>query len=154
MPCLFRAIYASVTSFFFKGLSCLQQEGPGIADAKSVNQCPKRTDLSNQMSMFRYPLFRKMEPFESQHARLILSKPHFFSKRWPAVIKHYYLITLSAWTSTCCGTTRPSCCAVFRLMKISNLAGSFTGKSPGLVPFRISTTYSAARRYKSDAFAP
>jgi hypothetical protein len=65
-----------------------------------------------------------------------------------------YLITLSACSSMRCGITRPSCSAVLRLMTISNLAGSLTGRSPGLAPFRISTTYSAARRYKSSRFGP
>ena len=131
MPCLFRAVYASVTSFFFNGLSCLRWGGPGTADAKSVNDCPKRTDLSNQMSMFI----------------------RFFT-RWSAAIYNYYLITLSAWTRTCCGITRPICREVLRLIKISNLEASFTGRSPGLAPFRMSTTYSAARRNKSARFAP
>jgi len=73
---------------------------------------------------------------------------------YPAVLAPSYLITLSAWTRRCCGMTRPSCWEVLRLMKISNLDASFTGRSPGLAPFRISTTYSAARRYKTAKFAP
>jgi hypothetical protein len=41
MPRLFRAIYASVTSFFFKGLFCLQQEGQALLMPKVLINAQK-----------------------------------------------------------------------------------------------------------------
>src|SRR5262249_39337944 len=38
------------------------------------------------------------------------------------------------------GTVRPSALAVLRLMTSSNLVGNSTGKSPGLLPFKILST--------------
>ena len=75
-------------------------------------------------------------------------------RRFLVVKKVGYLITLSAWTKMFCGITTPSCWEVLRLMKISNLEASFTGRSPGLAPFKISTAYSAARRYQSAKLGP
>src|SRR4030095_13183402 len=65
-----------------------------------------------------------------------------------------YLITLSALASTFGGIARPICFAAFRLMMNSNFIGCSTGRSAGLAPFRILSTYVAARRYKSEKFAP
>src|SRR5437763_1045454 len=52
-----------------------------------------------------------------------------------------YLITLSALTSTFGGIVSPICFAVFRLMINSNFVGCSTGRSAGLAPFRILSTY-------------
>src|SRR5262249_16953807 len=56
----------------------------------------------------------------------------------------------SITSSACCrngsGMARPSAFAVLRLTISSNLVGSWTGKSPGLAPLRIRSTYDAARR--------
>ena len=49
-------------------------------------------------------------------------------------------ITLSARTNTLGGIVRPICLAVFRLMMNSNLVGCSTGRSSGLVPFKILST--------------
>ena len=65
-----------------------------------------------------------------------------------------YLITLSARASTFGGIVRPICLAAFRLMINSNFVGCSTGRSAGLAPFRILSTYVAARRYKSVMFTP
>src|SRR5215470_425314 len=51
------------------------------------------------------------------------------------------LITLSARNSTDCGIVRLSAFAVLRLMTNSNFVGCSTGRSAGLVPFRILSTY-------------
>jgi hypothetical protein len=51
-----------------------------------------------------------------------------------------YLITLSARVSTLCGIVTPICFAVLRLITNSNLVGRSTGRSAGLVPFRILST--------------
>ena len=52
------------------------------------------------------------------------------------------------------GIIRPISLAAFRLMMNSNFFGCSTGRSAGLAPFKILSTYVAARRYKSGMFAP
>src|SRR5215475_7455837 len=66
-----------------------------------------------------------------------------------STITCFHLITLSALTSTFGGIVRPICFAAFRLMMNSNFFGCSTGSSSGLVPLRILSTYTAARRNKS-----
>ena len=58
-------------------------------------------------------------------------------------------MTLSARASTFGGIVRPICLAAFRLMISSNFVGCSTGRSAGLAPLRILSTYVAARRNKS-----
>src|SRR5262245_65152447 len=53
-------------------------------------------------------------------------------------------ITSSARASTVAGTSRPKALALLRLITISNLVGCSTGKSAGVAPFKILTTYAAA----------
>src|SRR5215475_14743549 len=65
-----------------------------------------------------------------------------------------YLITLSARASTLGGIVRPICLAAFKLMMKSNFFGCSTGRSAGLAPFRILSTYVAVRRSKSVRFTP
>ena len=55
-------------------------------------------------------------------------------------------ITSSARASSDGGTSRPSAFAALRLMTSSNLVGCSTGRFAGDAPFRILSTYSAARR--------
>src|SRR5262245_3575128 len=55
-------------------------------------------------------------------------------------------ITSSARASRLSGTVRPSAFAVLRLITSSNLVGCSTGRSAGLAPFRILSTYAALRR--------
>src|SRR6516165_10141400 len=62
--------------------------------------------------------------------------------------------TSSARPSTDGGIVRPSVLAVFRLITSSNVVGCSTGKSAGLAPRRILSTYPAARRTKSEILAP
>ena len=63
-------------------------------------------------------------------------------------------ITSSAWKRRVSGIVRPSAWAVLRLMTSSNFVGCSTGRSAGLVPLRILSTYAAARRDRSDIFGP
>src|SRR5262249_48695517 len=49
-------------------------------------------------------------------------------------------ITSSARASSVGGTSKPSACAVIRLMTSSNFVGCSTGISPGFVPRRILST--------------
>src|SRR4030095_1855448 len=60
-----------------------------------------------------------------------------------------HLITLSALASTLGGIVRPICLAAFKLMMNSNFVGCSTGRSAGLAPFKILSTYVAARRNRS-----
>ena len=60
-----------------------------------------------------------------------------------------YLTTLSARASTFGGTVTPICLADFKLITNSNFVGCSTGMSAGFVPFKILSTKSAARRYRS-----
>jgi len=57
---------------------------------------------------------------------------------------HYWMTSSARW-STDGGIVRPSALAVFMLSTNSNLDGSSTGSSPGFMPFRILSTYTAAR---------
>src|SRR5262245_53516100 len=62
---------------------------------------------------------------------------------------HCHLITLSARARTFGGIVKPLCLAAFRLTMSSNFFGCSTGRSAGLAPLRILSTYVAARRNKS-----
>ena len=65
-----------------------------------------------------------------------------------------YSITSSARASSEGGMVRPSALAVLRLTINSNFDGCSTGSSAGLAPFRILSTYVAARRQLSRTFGP
>src|SRR5262249_43379212 len=66
----------------------------------------------------------------------------------------HYWMTSSARPSTDGGIVRPRALAVLRLMTNSNFVGCSTGKSAGLAPLRILSTYVAARRNKEERLAP
>jgi hypothetical protein len=65
-----------------------------------------------------------------------------------------YLMTRSALARILGGTTTPICLAVFRFITSSNFDGCSTGKSAGLAPLRILSTYVATRRWMSATSAP
>ena len=65
-----------------------------------------------------------------------------------------YSITWSAWRRIVCGIVKPSAFAVLRLITSSNFVGCSTGRSPGFAPFKILSTYEAARRNRSARLAP
>src|SRR5262245_30783660 len=65
-----------------------------------------------------------------------------------------YSIISSARLSIGGGSVRPKAVAVVRLTIKSNLVGCATGISPGLIPRKILSTYSAARQNKSGKFGP
>jgi len=60
----------------------------------------------------------------------------------------------SARTRMDCGIVRPSALAVFTLMTSSNFVGCSTGRSAGLAPLRILSTYPAARWAASWTLGP
>jgi hypothetical protein len=70
----------------------------------------------------------------------------------PETLDHW--ITSSARSSNEGGIVSPSAFAVFRLITNSNLVGCSIGRSPGLAPLRILSTYVAARRHCSALFGP
>src|SRR4030095_150445 len=56
---------------------------------------------------------------------------------------------ISALANTFGGMVKPICLAALRLIIKSNFFGGSIGKSPGLAPFNILSTYVAARRNRS-----
>src|SRR5213594_2771047 len=69
-------------------------------------------------------------------------------------VPHAYWITSSARRSSDGGIVIPRAWAVLRLMTSSNFMGCSTGKSAGLAPFRILSTYVAPRRHESSRLTP
>jgi hypothetical protein len=65
-----------------------------------------------------------------------------------------YSITSSARASTGAEISTPSAFAVLRLMNNSNLVGCSTGRSAGLAPLRILSTYLPLNRKESVMSAP
>src|SRR5262249_41695442 len=63
-------------------------------------------------------------------------------------------IISSARASTDRGILTPSAVAGLRVMTSSTFVGCSTGRSAGLLPFRIWSTYAAARRKFADSFGP
>src|SRR5262245_27539968 len=63
-------------------------------------------------------------------------------------------ITSSASCCKCRGTLRPSAFAVLRLITISYLVGTCTGRSAGFAPLRRRSIYSAALPYWSITSGP
>src|SRR5262245_25416116 len=61
----------------------------------------------------------------------------------------HYSITWLARSSSAGGIVSPSAFAAFRLTTRSNFVGRSTGRSPGIAPLRIRSTYVAAPRNKS-----
>src|SRR5262245_57677066 len=52
------------------------------------------------------------------------------------------------------GIVRPRVLAVPLLIANSNVVGCSTGRSPGFAPFKILSTYTAARLHNSGTFGP
>ena len=73
---------------------------------------------------------------------------------WPLTSDDYHRITLSALASTLGGMVKPICLAALRLMTNSNFVGCSTGRSAGLAPLSILSTYVAARLSRSLMLAP
>src|SRR5262245_24682574 len=65
----------------------------------------------------------------------------------------FYSITSSTRSRMDCGIERFSALAVLRLITSSNLVGCSTGRSAGLAPFKILSTYVAERLIRLDEFA-
>ena len=72
----------------------------------------------------------------------------------PSRLMLVYRITLSALASTFGGIVKPICLAAFRLTINSNFVGCSTGRSAGLVPFKILSTNRAASRPSAPELGP
>jgi hypothetical protein len=68
--------------------------------------------------------------------------------------QHRYSITSSTRSRNDSEMARPSALAVLRLITVSYRVGACTGRSAGLAPLRIRSTYSAADRYCCAVFVP
>ena len=65
-----------------------------------------------------------------------------------------YSITSSALASSSGGMVNPRVLAVLRLTSMLNLVGCWTGRSPGLSPLKMRSTYEAVRRNNSISSGP
>src|ERR1700754_3309199 len=103
----------------------------------------------------RFPHLHRVQRLRFSHNERV-QKPFAasFSPYVSRLTTHAYRITLSARASTFGGIVRPICLAALRLTMNSNFFGCSTGRSAGLTPFKILSTYVAARRNKSGVFAP
>src|SRR6185312_16710734 len=72
----------------------------------------------------------------------------------PLKINGCHLITRSALARIFGGIVRPICLDVLRLITSSNFIGCSMGRSAGLAPFKILSTYTAARRQSSRSLDP
>src|SRR5205085_5545896 len=68
------------------------------------------------------------------------------------VIAFHWMIS-SERPNSDCGIVRPKALALFKLMISSNFVGCSTGRSAGLAPLRILSTYVAERRNMSGRLA-
>ena len=117
-----------------------------------TDKCPKGQLLTKFMRRLHFHFGSKADMAlsdfdvrftpESGHSSAALRCPLSATSRHCAV----YSITSSARESSVGGIVRPSVLAVCRLMTSSNFVGCSTGRSAGLSPFRILSTYAALRR--------
>jgi len=89
-----------------------------------------------------------------RHSRLTASDPLLPVDFLRSRRSQHYLITLSARTSIESGILMPRAFAVLTLTISSNLVGCSIGRSAGLAPFRILSTYVAARRAIENTSGP
>src|SRR6266568_3368007 len=101
---------------------------------------PSDNQFSNPLRLLRRDDERRGEQAASQTA----------DERAPL---HHWMIS-SARCSSDRGIVSPSALAVLRLITSSNFVGCSMGRSPGLAPLRILSTYTAAIRNMSERFAP
>src|SRR3989304_781079 len=111
--------------------------------AREVPIVVDRVEVLGPRDLLDHPCHRQLQG----EARQCLPLFHLF----PAALAHR--ITSSARMRTDWGMVRPRALAVLRFTTSSNLVGCSTGRSPGLAPLRILSTYTAARRNKSARFA-
>ena len=117
----------------------------------------RRTRRAMWRGLIRQSLWRSLlpdtcfRPILLRRTRRVLWRGRISLSLWLSL---FYLITRSALAKTLGGIVRPICLAAFRLMMNSNFIGCSTGRSAGFLPFRILSTYVAARRSKSVTLTP
>src|SRR5881227_2964672 len=72
----------------------------------------------------------------------------------PAAQPGHHSITSVTWSMISLGNVMPRAWAVFRFTTKSKVIGCSTGRSAGLVPLRIRSTWVAARWYSSSKLMP
>ena len=87
-------------------------------------------------------------------SRCLRSQPCASTERKAEELTMPHSITSSARARSVGGIVMPSAFAVFRLITTSNVVGCSTGRSAGFVPFKILSTYVAARRTRSGSDSP
>src|SRR5262245_6532740 len=98
-----------------------------------------------------------VEKPDYRHCRLLRARrerPHRRAADERDEFAPLHSITSSARASSVGGTSRPSAFAALRLITNSNVVGCCTGRSAGLAPLSILSTYPAARRNRSARLAP
>src|SRR3954470_274607 len=99
-----------------------------------------------------------LSPVATQHSlpsgRYSLLGPDFHRLDRTSFAWRTHSITSSARASSVGGTSRPSALAVLRFMTNSNFVGCSTGRSAGLAPLIILSTYPAARPCRSARRPP
>src|SRR5262249_27526855 len=109
--------------------------------------------LGQKRTLGKVRLMSALPPKADMDRRAVMSA--LCQKRTYAVQQNSgYSITSSARATSDCGTASPSAFAVLRLTVSTYLVGAWTGRSAGLVPLRILSTYSAARRNWSSQSRP
>src|SRR5262249_5328067 len=88
------------------------------------------------------------------HPRPPLMRLHRRSSTPQRTPARVYLITSSAWKRSVGGIVSPRALVVLRLRTSSNFIGCSTGRSAGLAPLRILSTYTAARCCMSRMLGP
>jgi hypothetical protein len=121
------------------GTSLRRAAGPYIGSKATVWRCP------------RYFRFAPESRHSSQGAACLKSATNGLMHRSKLPL---YSITTSARARSVGGISRPSAFAVLRLMMRTNLTGCATGRSAGVAPLRILSTYAAAPRARSGIDGP
>src|SRR5829696_5973279 len=137
------------------GLAVDERHGLSLAEALLAERAAKgierRTDTSRR----------------TEHADVRLARPRLRERVvWPQVdgrrdtgsscddLPLPHSITSSGRARRVGEIVRSSALAVLRLMIIWNLVGCVIGRSPGRAPFRMRSTYSAARRHSANNSTP
>jgi hypothetical protein len=121
---------------------------PVVPEAVLLSRKPIRKIFTACCASARDAVVRKKIASRRMAILLFIFSPQFIASRdsrslqkgKSEVLTDAYLITLSALTNTFGGTVRPICFAALRLTTNSNFIGCSTGRSAGVLPFRILST--------------
>src|SRR5262249_6516782 len=102
--------------------------------AQCLSECFKICGVQGQRCCFQHA--DAPHPLALLRARRERPRRRRAAEQRDELASLHYSITSSARASSVGGTSRPSTCAVCRLMTSSNLVGRATGSSPGFSPLR------------------